>query len=84
MTHQLKLKLICLLLKQLSSNKIPSSKCSKVIMLPVCSWNYSAYGMYETTGCVASASEYGHDVYANSLENIFSNAMPCGEAIFLN
>ena len=29
-----------------------------------------AYRIYETAGCVSSASEYGCGVYANALENV--------------
>ena len=40
-------------------------------MLPVCSWDDVAYGIYETDGRIAIASEYGRDVYANAVEYIF-------------
>ena len=36
-------------------------------MLPVCLWSDAAYGMYDTAGHVASASEYERGVYSNSL-----------------
>ena len=39
------------------------------------------YGIYETAGRVASASEYGCDVYANSLENVSSNKTSREETI---
>ena len=29
--------------------------------------------MYKTDGHIASASEYGNEVYANALENVLSN-----------
>ena len=48
--------------------KLPSSNCEKVIMLPVCSWDDVAYGIYETDGRIVSASKYGSDVYANALD----------------
>ena len=64
------------------SNKFPSSNCEKVIILPVYSWDYVAYVMYNTNGLIVSASEYGYDVYTNSLENVSSNTTPCEEAIF--
>ena len=62
--------------------KFPSSNYSKVIMSPVYSWYDVAYGIYETSGHIASASEYGIDVYDNSLENISSNTISCEETIF--
>ena len=39
------------------STKSSSSKCAKAIILPVCSWNYEVYVIYDTDGCVASSSE---------------------------
>ena len=51
-------------------------------MFPVCSWDDVAYGIYETAGCMEISSEYGHDMYANTLENIFSNTTSCEETIF--
>ena len=50
--------------------KPSSSNCAKVMMQPVCSWDDTAYEIYETAGRTAIASEYGHDVYAHALENI--------------
>ena len=64
------------------SNISYSSNCAKVIMSPLCSWDYVAYRICENSGCIASASEYGLDVYANALENIFSNTTSCEENIF--
>ena len=43
----------------LFSNKPPSTNFEKVIMSPVCSREDVAYGMYDTTGHISSASEYG-------------------------
>ena len=39
-----------------------------MIILPVCFFEDVAQGMYDTYGCIAIASEYGHDTYANALE----------------
>ena len=50
-------------------------------MSPVCSWYDVTYRIYKTSGCIASASEYGHDVYANTLERVSSNTMSCEETI---
>ena len=55
------------------STKLPSSKCSKAIMSPVCSWDDAVYVIYNTYGCIASASEYSSDIYANALETLSSN-----------
>ena len=55
------------------SAKPPYSKCAKVITFPFCSWYYVVYGMYQTYGCIVSASEWIYDVYTNALENVFSN-----------
>ena len=55
------------------SNKPPYSNCAKVIMLPVCSWYDVAYRIYENVGLMASASQYGHYVYANVLERVLSD-----------
>ena len=38
--------------------------------------------MYETAGLIESASEYGNEVYANTLENISSKTTLCEETIF--
>ena len=48
-------------------NKHPSSKCAKVIMSPVFSCDDVACGLYETVGCIKSASEYGRDMYSNAI-----------------
>ena len=48
------------------SNIYYSSNCAKVIMSPLCSLDYLAYRISENYGCIASASEYGLDVYANA------------------
>ena len=50
-------------------------------MLPVSSWDDVAYRIYDTYGRVTSASKYGCDVYANSLENVSPNTTPCEETI---
>ena len=51
-------------------------------MLPVCSWDDTAYGIYDTSGCVKSASEYGRDMYAKTLENVSSDKKSREETIF--
>ena len=66
----------------LFSTKLHSSKYSKVIMSPFCSWDDVAYGIYKTAGCVMIASEYGRDIYANALEKYLSNTTSCEETIF--
>ena len=53
------------------SAKPPSSKFTKVIISPVCSWNDVLYGLHNAYGRVASASKYGHGWYANALEKDF-------------
>ena len=63
-------------------SKPPSSKCAKVIMLPVYSWDDVVYGIYKTYGFIVSESEYGLDVYANTIENILSNTTSREETIF--
>ena len=35
--------------------------------------------MYDTTGCIASPSEYGCDIYSNALETSLSNTTSCEE-----
>ena len=40
------------------------------------------YGIYETAGCIASASDYGCGMYANTLEMFSPNTTSCGENIF--
>ena len=64
------------------STKFPSSNCAKVIMSPVCSWDDAVYGIYDTDGHVASASEYGCDMYDHVLEKVFPNTTSCEETIF--
>ena len=61
---------------------LPSSNGPKVIIFPVFSWDDVAYVIYETSGRVTSASEYGRDMYANALEKVFSNKTTCEETIF--
>ena len=51
----------------LFSNYSPYSNCAKVIISPVCSWEDTAYVIYDTAGRVSSAYEYGRDVYAKAL-----------------
>ena len=46
------------------------------------SWNAVVYRIYETAGYIASDSEYGFGVYANSLGMFSSNTMSCEETIF--
>ena len=41
-----------------------------------------AYGIYETASCIASESEYRHDVYANAIENVLSNTTSCDKTIY--
>ena len=43
-----------------------------MIILPFCHFEDVAYSMYETDGIIAVDSEYGFDVYANSLEKLSS------------
>ena len=64
------------------STKFPSSNCAKVIIFPVCSWDYLACGIYNTAACIASASEYVRYVYANALEKRLSNKTSCEEKKF--
>ena len=64
------------------SIKFPSSNCAKVTTLPVCSCYNVAYIIHKTSGCIESASEYRSDVYANTLENVFSNTASCEENNF--
>ena len=54
-------------------NKPPSSNCEKVMISQFCSWDDVAYGIYKTSGCIASDSNYRSYVYANALENVSSN-----------
>ena len=49
------------------SNKFPSSKCVKVVILILCLLDYVEYGIYETDGRVESESVYGCGVYDNAL-----------------
>ena len=63
------------------STKLPSSNCAKVIMLQVLSWDDLAYGIYESSGRITSASEYGCDVYANKLRKVSSNKTSWEETI---
>ena len=48
--------------------KPPFSNCAKVIISPFFSWYVVEYGIYNTAGWIASASEYGLDVYAKALD----------------
>ena len=51
-----------------NSNSIfPSLKCAKVIIFTVFYYEDVAYGIYDTDGCIAIASESGCDVYAKKL-----------------
>ena len=47
----------------------------------VCSWDDVAYGIYETFGRGVSDSEYGCDVYYNTLGIFLSNKIPCEESV---
>ena len=42
-------------------------------MLPVFLWDNVAYIIYKIDGYISSDSEYGHDIYANTIENVLSN-----------
>ena len=53
---------------RLFPTKLPSSNCEFFIILPVCSWDYVAYGIHKTSGCIESDYEYGRDVYDNILD----------------
>ena len=57
------------------------SNCENVLLSPICSWADVAYEIYNTDGHLASASQYGHEMYANMLENIFSNTTAYEETI---
>ena len=37
--------------------------------------------MYKNSSHVMSASEYGHGVYSNAVENVFSHTTSCEETI---
>ena len=54
-----------------------------VITLPVCSLENVAYGVYVTSGRIAVASAYGHDVYDNVLEKLLSNTTSYEDITFL-
>ena len=60
--------LLLFVLLQDFESKFPSPNCVNVIISSVCSFEDVAYGMYDTTGHIATASEYGCDVYANVLD----------------
>ena len=59
----------------------PSSIFLQVITFTDFLWDDVACVIYETADCVASASEYGRDVYSSPLENILSNTTSCEETI---
>ena len=48
-------------------------------MLSICSCDDVVYGLYKSAGRIASASKYGHDMYANAIENVSSNTTSCEE-----
>ena len=54
-----------------------------MIILPVCSLEDVAQGVYVTAGRIAIASEYGCGVYANTLEKLSSNTPSYEDIIFL-
>ena len=60
-----------------------SSNCAKVIIFPVFSCDDSEYRIHKTDVCVASASEYGHDMFANAIENSSLITTSCEETIFV-
>ena len=53
-----------------SNSKFTSSNCANMIIPPVNYFEDLAYGMYDTAGRIAIASEYGYGMYSNSLEKI--------------
>ena len=53
-------------------SKPPSSNCANVNISPVCYFEDVAYGMYNTSGRIAIASEYGCDVYTKALGKLSS------------
>ena len=61
-----------------------NSPLQTVKLYNVASFSYDdvTYGTYETASCVASAPEYGRDVYANTPELFLSNKTSCEETIF--
>ena len=61
----------------------PSSNCVNVITSSLCYLEDVIYGVYVTSGHIAIASEYGHDVYNNALEKLSSNTTSYDEIIFL-
>ena len=54
-----------------------------MIILPVCSLEYVAQGVYVTARHIDIASEYGHDIYANTLDEISSKTTSYEDIIFL-
>ena len=55
---------------QYSDSKFPSSNCTNLIISPVVPFGDVSYGMYDTSGYISIASEYGCDTYNNSLEKV--------------
>ena len=53
-----------------------------MIISPVCSFEDVSYGIYDTVGLIAIASEYGCDVYANMLEKLSSKTTSYEDTIF--
>ena len=51
-------------------------------MSPFCSWYDVLHGIYETSGHISSASEYGCGVYANALDLFWSDTMSYEETTF--
>ena len=64
--------------------KLPSSNYTKVIILPVFSWDDVLYRIYENSGHTTSASEYGRDPYYNQLEKFLSNKTPRKETLYVH
>ena len=48
-------------------SKLTSSNCGNVIILPIFSFEYVSYGVYDADGHISIASEYVCDVYAKAL-----------------
>ena len=53
-----------------SDGKSPSSNCANVIISLVCSCEDVPYGMYNTSGHISIASEYGYGMYAKAQEKL--------------
>ena len=82
MNHQLKPTFICLLLNYARFPINSPLQTVKSYNITSFSWDDVAYGMYDTAGFIASASQYVHDLYSNALEYVLSSTTACEENIF--